>query len=387
MKSIADMIASVLTPAGRGAIATILFIGDSRRIDAQRLFLAANGRPLSEQQINRSCFGRWGNEVTEDVVVCRVDSKTVEIHCHGGNAAVARILKDLETIGCRTEKWQTAFESKMNHIEIECREMLARSTTLRTARILLEQTNLLASAYESLRVDASTRQLETRTAENSATRERLLNKISELLRWSEFGLHLTRPWNVVFVGRPNVGKSSLINALLGYARTIVFDQPGTTRDVVTAETAFDGWPVLLADTAGIRDGASELELAGIEQARQRLSVAECRLVLLDTSRDPHPDDHQLLRDWPDALVVANKCDLTDRWGDAVPESSVRTSAVENVGIEALANRIVAQLIPELPASDCPIPISSRQIELLQTANEHLLADDWMAYSSVIDLLQ
>ena len=81
-------------------------------------------------------------------------------------------------------------------------------------------------------------------------------RIREWLAWEDFGLHLTRPWNVVLAGRPNVGKSSLINALLGYTRSIVFDQPGTTRDVVTAATAIDGWPIELSDTAGLRESPS-----------------------------------------------------------------------------------------------------------------------------------
>ena len=70
----------------------------------------------------------------------------------------------------------------------------------------------------------------------------------------------------MLAGRPNVGKSSLTNALLGYTRSIVFDQPGTTRDVVTATTAIDGWPIEFSDTAGLREGSEPLEAAGIERA-------------------------------------------------------------------------------------------------------------------------
>jgi tRNA modification GTPase len=106
----------------------------------------------------------------------------------------------------------------------------------------------------------------------------LTAQLDALLRWSEFGRHLTQPWQVVLTGVPNVGKSSLINRLLGYSRSIVYAEPGTTRDVVTAATAFDGWPVELSDTAGLRDAAGEIEAAGVERARRHLATADLAIV-------------------------------------------------------------------------------------------------------------
>ncbi len=87
--------------------------------------------------------------------------------------------------------------------------------------------------------------------------------LDAVLRWTDLGTHLATPWRVVLAGAPNVGKSSLINALLGYGRAIVFDQPGTTRDVVTADAAIEGWPITLADTAGLHDASDATESAGI----------------------------------------------------------------------------------------------------------------------------
>ena len=88
------------------------------------------------------------------------------------------------------------------------------------------------------------------------------------------GLHLARPWQVVVAGPPNVGKSSLINALAGYPRAIVHWAPGTTRDAVTVETVLDGWPVELCDTAGLRTAGDAVERAGIELARRKMAQAE-----------------------------------------------------------------------------------------------------------------
>ena len=94
------------------------------------------------------------------------------------------------------------------------------------------------------------------------------------------GRHLLTPFDVVLAGPANVGKSSLINALVGYNRAIVYDAPGTTRDVITAETAIDGWPVTLSDTAGLRDSDDPLEMAGVQTAQcAAVSRRSCRAAL------------------------------------------------------------------------------------------------------------
>src|SRR5690606_16577637 len=93
--------------------------------------------------------------------------------------------------------------------------------------------------------------------------EEARRRLAALVDRAPLGLHLTRPWHVALAGAPNVGKSSLLNAVLGYGRAIVFDQPGTTRDVLDAVTAIDGWPVRLTDGAGLRESVDALEAAGV----------------------------------------------------------------------------------------------------------------------------
>ena len=109
-------------------------------------------------------------------------------------------------------------------------------------------------------------------------------KIDELLGRQELGLHLINPWRVVVFGAPNVGKSSLINALAGFERAIVSPTPGTTRDVVTVTTAIEGWPVQFSDTAGFRETQDELESAGIELATTALSKAELAIFVHDAAK-------------------------------------------------------------------------------------------------------
>jgi tRNA modification GTPase len=369
-------------------VATIRVCGDAQLFDAHPLFRAANGRPVREQPVNRVSFGRWGDDPVEEVVLCRIDRSTTEIHCHGGEAAAARILRDLEPRGCCVLNASDWTRSDMCLLDLECLEALTRATTLRTAEMLLAQQTPVGQTASLPRVRPSAteagsfghgRGRGSRTPSAGLLRgtiEDLLDapiddtrlRLDELLRWADFGRHLTQPWRVVLCGRPNVGKSSLVNALLGYSRSIVYDQPGTTRDVVTAVTAFDGWPVELSDTAGIRAAAGVLESAGIERARRRLAEADLRIIVLDRSRALHDDDHGLLDQWPDAVVIANKSDLADQWGHECRRRALPVSALTGAGLERLAEVIVQRLVPSTPAAEEAVPVSTRQAECLRRAH-------------------
>lgn len=365
--------AARLTPAGRGAVATIRIQDNSRpnatnNSPVDRYFRAANGRALNHQLIGQIAFGQWGQIDAEDLVICRIETEITEIHCHGGDAAVERILQDLKIAGCKIVDWRDQTTEHTSLLEAEGLEALSRTSTWRTTQIVLEQTSgLLQSAYKDLLLLIPSEQV-------AWTRH-----LDELLNWSTFGLHLTSPWNVVLTGRPNVGKSSLINALLGYQRAIVFDQPGTTRDIVTGETAFDGWPVTLADTAGIRNATGEIEAAGIEMAKEHLTRADLQIVLIDISQSPTPDDLRILMAWPDALIVAHKADLPDRWGDELPTNALKVSSVTSQGLEQLQHQLIQKLVPQVPPSGTPIPITTRQIDILRQATSHRSVDDRLAF--------
>lgn len=366
--------AALLTPVGRGAVATIRVEGDLSPLDrtAEPLFHAANGRPLSEQPLEKIAFGIWGRTdlaAGEEIVVCRVAQTALEIHCHGGDAAAWRIQRDLQNAGCELVDWRKQLEATTDAIEFEIADKLSHATTWRTADLLNEQASgLLRNALDGL-IPSLTLSEHYESGRPAMTE--VLAQLDELLSWAQFGLHLSQPWTVVLTGRPNVGKSSLINALLGYQRAIVFDQPGTTRDVVTAETAFDGWPVMLADTAGLRETTEELEAAGIALARQELQRADARLVLVDLSQPPTHEDEALLAEWPDAIVIGHKCDIGNHWQSALPATAIRASSVTGEGIDAIQQRLVEQLVPRVPPPGTPVPISQRQVELLERARTRL----------------
>ena len=144
-------IAALWTPRGRGAVATIRVrrrhpkLGDGSRLAVP----AANQQPLSDQTCGRVIFGRWGDDSGEEVVLCLVDEQTMEIHCHGGEAAAARILGDCTEAGCHIVTWTEMMRATEDRLAAELAEALAQTTTLRTAGIVLEQSNgVLASRIE-----------------------------------------------------------------------------------------------------------------------------------------------------------------------------------------------------------------------------------------------
>jgi tRNA modification GTPase len=369
--------AALLTPAGRGAVAVIR-VHCSEPTESDRAasvveasFVAISGKPLSQQPVGRLCYGHWvADQSSEDVVVCRTNESSVEVSCHGGRAAVNRILETLATAGASIVDWQTQQANISSPFERELADALAKATTARTAAILLEQSaGRLSNELEQLLMLGP---------------DALTGQLADLLRWSDFGLHLTQPWRVVIAGRPNVGKSTLINTLLGYTRAIVFDQPGTTRDVVTGGTAFEGWPFQLADTAGIRITDDELEQAGIKRARSTVESADLLCLLLDTSQPSTPADRELLDEFTSStdqrnkrppIVVAHKADLPSQWNSPLPKNTLQVSSTTRAGVEELIAAIVRTLIPTAPESGMAIPISQRQIQWLRQAHHATKAGD------------
>jgi len=368
--------AAMLTPRGRGAVASIRLFGDCLLLDRgdRPLFRAASAKPLADHALGRVLFGRWGQEPAEEVVVCRRDEATVEIHCHGGEAAPRRILADLERAGCRIIAWHDLEAAAGGTFAAECTRALTRATTLRTADLLLEQcSGTLRAALEALRGDAR--------GDGNLIEARA--RVDAILAWADFGRHLADHWKVVILGRPNAGKSSLLNALAGFDRAIVFDQPGTTRDLVTVETALDGWPVRLIDTAGIRGTECLLESQGIALARTEAVSADCRLIVLDASQPPQPEDHELVAAWPESLIIAHKSDLPSAWDKRLPEGALAVSSLTRHGIDELIAAIARRLVPIVPAPGTAIPVTERQVELLQRARQALADDSWAAFDSAL----
>jgi tRNA modification GTPase len=348
-----------LTPPGRGAVATLRVEGPGAREAVARQFRAHSGRPLETIALERPVIGRFGGDRGEEVVVCRRTDDAVEVHCHGGLAAVTRIVDLMEAAGCQRLPWRDWVSSQQAHpIAAAAWVALADAPTERTAAILLDQ-------YHG----ALARELsEIQDAVQQGDRQAAQRKIHALQARIDLGRHLIQPWRVVLAGRVNVGKSSLVNALAGYGRSIVHPSAGTTRDAVTVVTAVDGWPVELCDTAGLRSGGDAVEAAGIQLAQQRLAQADLILLVCDQSAAWSAADQALVERWPQALVVHNKCDL-----EAVPgkrPAGLRTSARRADGIDALLQAISARLVPDPPSAGAAVPFTVDQVALVSGLSVH-----------------
>ncbi|HYO24170.1 MAG TPA: GTPase [Lacipirellulaceae bacterium] len=373
--------ASLLTARGRGAIAVIAAEGGAAIEAVDAHFHPANGRRLAKQAPGQIVFGHWRDgPAGEEVVLCRTGDLQVEVHCHGGLVASQRILAALQEAGCSIEPWDQWLRSHAASVlEAEADLALAAAATTRTAEILLDQRHG-ALQQEVTAIVAWLRDGGDPRAGAA------LGRLQALLERSALGVRLTRPWCVAIAGRPNVGKSSLINALVGYQRAIVYDQPGTTRDVLAAETAIDGWPVRLTDSAGLRaEPADALEAAGVEVARQQVAEADLVLWVLDASSLSHAElaapDHaaraQITAEAPDGfrgapLVVVNKTDLAS---PAPAEGVVSISALSGAGLPALLSAVVERIVPAPPARGAAVPFTPRQQDLLKGAIARLEAGD------------
>lgn len=370
----------VLTPPGRGAIATLCVEGPLATEAVDKLFVPAKGSGIGARPCGRIAYGRWGGPAGEEIVVCRTAPERVEIHCHGGRAAAQAIVESLAEAGIETTTWQAWH--RLNHsdpITAEAAIALAAATTERTALILLDQ------YHGALRRETNA----ARTAVSRGDALQALDIVDRLCEFAAVGRHLTQPWSVVLAGRPNVGKSSLINALVGYSRAIVYELAGTTRDVVTATTAMDGWPVELADTAGLRRDAESIESEGIRRAQERLESADLVLYVCDAREAVFDDERNMIGACNDVILVRNKIDLTA----ARPASDfsaleidcvVETSAITGDGVAELIECITQRLVPVSPPRGAAVPFTAAQISSLADIRASLEGRDLSAAQRLFD---
>lgn len=357
---------AILTPPGRGAVASIAVWGEAATATLDELFSPVAGGRLVDASPGRIRFGQWhglqSHGSAEDVVACRMAPDEIELHCHGGQAAAQAIMAALIERGCRQAPWSAWLTRHAPRpVAAEALEALTGASTLACAAILLDQ--FQGALEEELKACVGLME-----SPHERDWQEAKDRLTRLAGRYVSGKHLTRPFEIVIAGQPNVGKSSLLNVLAGYERAIVFNQPGTTRDVLTLHTAIGGWPVKVIDTAGLRTGGDHLEAGGMRLAIDRMNAANLILLVFDAQQRWQTEDDELASRWPEAVVVHNKCDLGEPPGNARPGLAI--SALRGLGIDALLDCIAARLVPAPPPAGAPVPFSTRQMEAI-TAAHHL----------------
>ena len=351
---------SRLTPHGRGAVATIRVEGINAADELATLFQPTGNYSVANVEPWRICFGTWnsGSAAGEELVLCRKSESSFDLHCHGGVTIVNAVMDSIVQLGYQQIQWSDIpvdIDDDPWHMEIL--NALSNASTEKTA------------AYLARHLDGRWSQEITRLAgliaESSFDQAR--QRIEELLSWREFAGHLVLPWKVVIAGKPNVGKSSLINLLLGFERSIVQDQPGTTRDIVDSDTVIDGWPIQLFDTAGQRVTDDEIESTGVQRAINTSQNADLLIWVADVTR-PETFEFETENTSAKRLFVANKIDLqTQDFSNQLDDALdvVEVSCKDKTGSDLLVEAIAKSLVNRLPPDDLPLPFAENIVQQLR----------------------
>ena len=336
-----DTIAAVATPMGEGGVAVVRVSGpDAQRI-AREIFSRSGGRNghLRSHTLHHGVIRAPESGAVLDEVLLVLMRKprsytgedVVEVHCHGGPLIVRQVLELILSRGARHaepgEFTKRAFlNGRMDLAQAEAVLDLVRARTEKGARLALEQVRgELSKWVGDLReelldilvqveaaVDFPEEEIELLQREELARKMAVLReKISRIIASYDWGRLFREGARICIVGRPNVGKSSLLNALLGEERVIVTPVPGTTRDVIEEGINLSGLPVVLWDTAGIRETQDEVEKIGVGFSLRHLAEAEAVLVVLDGSAPLTTQDETVLKATTEkkGLAVINKSDL------------------------------------------------------------------------------
>ncbi len=403
-----DTIAAISTPMGEGAIAIVRLSGDEAVAIADKIFRSPGGKSLTTKATHTIHYGHLvdpkTNEVVEEVMLSLMRGpKTftredvVEINCHGGLVSVNRVLKLVLTNGARLaepgEFTKRAFlNGRIDLSQAEAVMDLIRAKTDRAMNVALGQmdgklSRLIGDLRQALLETLAQVEVNIDYPEYDDVEEMTVpvlvekctwvrNEIMKLLQTSSQGKILREGLSTVILGRPNVGKSSLLNSLVQENKAIVTDIAGTTRDIIEEYVNVRGVPLRLVDTAGIRETEDIVERIGVERSREALRGADLILFVLNYADELTAEDERLFETIKtmDYIVIVNKTDLPQKIDIArVKELAgghriVTTSLLQEEGITELEEAIAALFFEgQIEAGDLTYVSNVRHIALLHQA--------------------
>lgn len=406
-----DTIVAIATPRGEGGIGILRMSGSQAFDIAKKIFHPAGSGTAYEPESHRFYYGHVldpqnGRLVDETMTVFMKSPSSytkedvVEIQCHGGLISMQKILELCIDLGARMadrgEFTKRAFlngridltqaEAVVDMIKAETDkkyDIALDQLEGRTGRLLrkLRKEVLAVLAQLTVNIDFPDEDIEE---ENYGDLELELNaigqKLKDLCDGAQVGQVYREGVELALIGRPNVGKSSLLNSLLGQERAIVTSVPGTTRDTIREMVEVEGIPIFITDTAGIRDTRDEIERLGVERSKEAFNQADIVLLMLDASQEINAEEEEILdRLDPDrSIIFINKDDLESkldkeflhaRGGDVL---QITGSVLHNVGIDQLKEAIYKQAVgSDAEGQDRLLITNARQYENLRAASRYL----------------
>lgn len=361
-----DPIAALATPPGRSAVAVIRVSGDGAfdvaarvvtglAVDPPRVARLASFHDAAGHPLDRGLYLTFrapASETGQDVV---------ELHTHGGLLVPAQVLAALHAAGARPAMpgeftRRAVHHGKLDLLQAEAVADLVDATAPAQGRSAIRQmegglSRRLAALRERmveflalLGYEVDFPEEDDGPLDRSALRALLTEvagQLNTLLATAPLGERLHEGALVAFAGRPNAGKSSLFNALLGTERALVTELPGTTRDTIEATTQVDGWPVRLADTAGLWEAPDRLDAMGVEVSRRYLEAADLVVLCVEGDRPLGADEEEVLAA-RSALLVRTKADLPSSRGARGP-AATPVSAHTGHGLDQLRHAIATRL--------------------------------------------
>jgi tRNA modification GTPase len=404
MTNTEETIVALATPAGVGAIGVIRLSGPDAIVIANKVF---KGKDLTKQPSHTIHFGNIvdGDMILDEVLVSLfigpksyTRENVVEISCHGSNYIIESIIKLLIKSGARSAKageftLRAFLNGQMDLSQAEAVADLIASNSKTSQQVALQQlrggfSNQLQTLRDQLVQFASLIELELDFAEEDvefANRDQLkkltheiVRVISALIQSFELGNAIKEGVNTVIAGRPNAGKSTLLNALLNEERAIVSHIPGTTRDTIEEVLNIRGINFRLIDTAGIREATDTIEKIGVERTMEKINQSALLVYVYDagqiTAEELNSDIESLQRPGVTMLVVANKADILseEKLNTISHAEAIVISAKEKTHIDELKSKIYHAAVKDQLDGNEILVTNIRHLEALQKTEEALL---------------